>query len=170
MNTALSLAEILFTFSSSFLQLCEGQCADIECSEGMLKDPSQHRRMVERKTARLLETCMRIGALIATEERRIVEALGSYGLHLGLAYQAMDDFLDATGDESGTGKSVGLDAQNGRHTYLTLAYPSTNLLDNARGVVARHTAEALSAPENLPESESRDRLGDLARKLLDRRQ
>lgn len=34
----------------------------------------------------------------------------------------------------------------------------------------RHTAEALSALENLPESESRDRLGDLARKLLDRRQ
>jgi len=163
-----SLPEILATFSTSFLRLCEGQWADIQCSEEMLNDPSQHRWMVERKTATLLEACMRIGALIATDERRVIDALGNYGLHLGLAYQAMDDLLDATGDESGTGKSVGLDVQNGRHTYLTLAYPSTDVVANARTIVAHHTAEALSALGHLPETEARDRLGSLARTLLDR--
>jgi geranylgeranyl diphosphate synthase, type I len=164
-----SLPEILSIFSTSFLQLCEGQWADIECSEEMLNDPSQHRWMVERKTAKLLDACMRIGALIATDEQHVVDALGNYGLHLGLAYQAMDDLLDATGDESGTGKSVGLDQKNGRHTYLTLAYPATDVLANARAIVSHHTAEALSALEHLPETAARDRLAGLARRLLDRR-
>lgn len=164
-----SFKDILGIFSTCFLQMCEGQCADLECSERMLNDSAHHGWMVERKTACLVESCMRIGALIATDDRRIIDALGSYGRHLGFAYQAMDDLLDAIGDESGTGKSVGLDARNGRHTYLTLAYPSTDVHFSAQKVIARHTAEALSALDELLPSEARDRLRDLARMLLDRR-
>ena len=52
----------LATFSNCFIALCEGQCADIESHEGLVTDPSQHRWMVERKTARLAEACTRIGA------------------------------------------------------------------------------------------------------------
>jgi geranylgeranyl pyrophosphate synthase len=164
-----SLSEIILTFSSCFLALCEGQCADIECPDGTLNDPTQHKWMVERKTARLVEACTRIGALVATADRRVVDVLGKYGLHLGLAYQAMDDLLDATADEAVLGKSVGTDARNGRHTYLTLVYPAADLHSAAQSVVAHHTAEALSALDELPPSEARDRLRDLAHVLLERR-
>jgi len=165
-----STAEILSTFSTCFLQLCEGQCADIRptTKEGVSHDPSHHRWMVERKTARLLEACMRIGALVATDDRHVVDALGNFGLHLGLAYQAMDDLLDATGDESGTGKSVGMDVQNGRQTFLALAPRTSNRLTATRGIVMQHTDEALTALGAIHPSVARDRLRDLARLLLAR--
>ncbi len=170
MTKAGSTAEILSTFSTCFLQLCEGQCADIRFAnpEGASHDPLHHRWMVERKTARLVEACTRIGALVATDDRRVVDALGNFGFHLGLAYQAMDDLLDATGDESGTGKSVGMDAQNGRQTYLTLARESSNQFTATWGVVADHTTEALTALDAVPASVASDRLRDLAHLLLAR--
>jgi len=170
MTKARSTAEILSTFSLCFLQLCEGQCADIRFTntEGVSHDPSHHRWMVERKTARLLEACMRIGALVATDDRRVVDALGNFGLHLGLAYQAMDDLLDATGHESGTGKSVGMDVQNGRQTYLTLACRSSNQFTATWSVVTDHTTEALMALDAVPASIACDRLRDLAHLLLAR--
>lgn len=163
------LGEILSTFSNCFLALCEGQSADIDAPGDIVADPSHHRWMVERKTARLVEACTRIGALAGSGDRHVVDALGRYGFQLGLAYQAVDDVLDATGDEATTGKTVGLDARNGRRTYLTLAYPSADVHAEARLIITHHTAEARSALEELQPSEARDQLENLALELLRRR-
>jgi geranylgeranyl pyrophosphate synthase len=163
-----SLSSIMSVFSSSFLALCEGQCADIEGPAGELQDVTGHRWMVERKTARLVEACTTIGALVSTQEGDIVDALGRYGLHVGLAYQAMDDLLDATADEAGTGKSVRMDARNGRNTYLALVYPAPDPVAATRSIVAQHTAEAVIALDTLPPSTAREHLRELAHHLLDR--
>jgi geranylgeranyl pyrophosphate synthase len=163
-----STGEILSIFSTSFLDLCEGQCADISFPVGSLGDSSQHALMVERKTARLAEACLKIGALIGTTDRNIVDSLGAYGLHLGFAYQAMDDLLDAVGDESVTGKSTGRDAYNGRATYLTLAYPTLDRFYATRSVVAHHTKQALDSLEALPPSAATDRLAGLVQELRNR--
>jgi geranylgeranyl pyrophosphate synthase len=161
-------AEILSIFSSCFLDLCEGQCADISFPASTMGESSEHVWMVERKTARLAEACMKIGALVGTTDRSIVDSLGTYGLHLGFAYQAMDDLLDAVGDEAVTGKSTGRDAHNGRETYLTLAYPTLDRFHATRSVIALHTHQALAALDKLSPSEARERLADLARTLRDR--
>jgi geranylgeranyl diphosphate synthase, type I len=158
----------LATFSNCFIALCEGQCADIESHEGLVTDPSQHRWMVERKTARLAEACTRIGAMAGTRDTHMIDALGRFGLHLGLAYQATDDLLDATGDETVTGKSTGRDSENGRLTYLTMAYPETDRIMATRSIIADHTAQALRALLELPRSDARDRLQNIAFALLDR--
>ncbi|MCC6396815.1 MAG: polyprenyl synthetase family protein [Bacteroidetes bacterium] len=163
------MGPILSTFSNCFLALCEGQSADIETPGDVTAESSQHRWMVERKTARLVEACTRIGALAGSGDRHVVDALGRYGFQLGLAYQAVDDVLDATGDEATTGKSVGLDARNGRRTYLTLAYPSADVHAEARLIITHHTAEAMSALDALQPSEARDRLANIALALLRRR-
>lgn len=165
---SLAPAETLSVFSNCFLSLCEGQCADIDTKESMLYDPSGHHWIVERKTARLAEACMRIGALAATTDRRLIDAAARFGLHLGFAYQATDDLLDAIGNEAVMGKSTGRDAQNGRQTYLTLAYPDTDRIAATRTIIEHHTVQALAALDELPGSEARSRLHILARILLDR--
>jgi len=158
----------LSAFSSCFLALCAGQCADIESHDAVLSDVSHHYWMVERKTARLAEACTKIGAMAGTTDDSMIDALGRFGLHLGLAYQATDDLLDAVGDEATTGKSVGRDSENGRVTYLTLAYPHTDRIAATRSTVAHHTDEALRALLELPRTEARDRLQGIAQDLLGR--
>jgi len=160
---------ILETFTSCFLDLCAGQSADIRPEASSLGDAESHRWMVERKTARLVEACTRIGALLGTDDERRVNALGRFGLSLGLAYQATDDLLDAVGSEQETGKSVGTDLLNGRQTFLTLAYASTDHLAAIRSMVDSCTAGALHALNTLPECPARERLAELALALLERK-
>ncbi len=161
--------EIQRVFTTTFLNLCEGQCADIRVTESSLDETPGHSWMVERKTARLIEACTTIGGLLAPYNPNHVRALSAFGLALGLAYQATDDLLDANGNEMETGKTGGLDHRNGRQTYLTLAYPERNSAEEIRRLIRNHTAAGCRALESLPPSSSRDRLVGLAMSLLDRR-
>lgn len=157
--------EIQQVLTSAFLGLCEGQYADVTNTTGVYN----HTWMVERKTARLIEACTRIGALIAGASAHQVQALGAFGLSLGLAYQATDDLLDATASVQETGKSVGQDSRNGRMTYLSLAWPDSDRVGSIRALVEAHTTSACEALEALPASPARGRLQALAQHLLDRR-
>lgn len=158
--------EIQRVLTTAFLNLCEGQCADVCNNTGTRGEPCTHTWMVERKTARLIEACTRIGALLASASQSQVHALGAFGLSIGLAYQATDDLLDAIGDEQETGKSAGLDARNGRTTFLSLAYPDQDRVGEIRAVVAAHTRDACSALDLLPPSPARTRMAELAQSLL----
>jgi geranylgeranyl pyrophosphate synthase len=162
-------AQIQRIFTSAFLQLCEGQYADIRPVQLPLDDSLTHSWMVERKTAKLVEACTAIGGLLATDDPSAVQALSTYGLTLGLAYQASDDLLDAVGAAHETGKTPGLDHANGRQTYLTLAYPEHDRVNEVRNLVAEYTTAACRALEVLPPSAARERLEELALSMLDRR-
>lgn len=77
--------------------------------------------VIGRKTAKLFEAAGRLGAILAgaTEEMEI--ALARYGLHVGTAFQLIDDVLDYSGDPEETGKNVGDDLREGKPT-LPLIY------------------------------------------------
>jgi octaprenyl-diphosphate synthase len=68
------------------------------------------------KTARLIGATCEIGALVAGADVQARLALRNYGIHLGCAFQVIDDLLDYLGDEAKTGKSVGNDFQEGKMT------------------------------------------------------
>lgn len=162
-------AEIEQTLTSAFLGLCEGQYADVRGEHGLPGESCSHYWTVERKTARLLEACTRTGAMLADAPPKTVQALGNYGRSLGLAYQAMDDLLDVIGTADQTGKPVGLDAQNGRRTYLSLAGASMDRAQQIHAMVEGYTNEACAALDAVPFSPARSRLHDLAHNLLHRR-
>jgi len=161
---------ILETFTGCFLDLCAGQSADILPEASRSGDAESHRWMVERKTARLVEACTRIGAFLGTGDEHQVNALSRFGFSLGMAYQAADDLLDAVGNEQETGKSVGTDLVNGRQTFLTLAYPSTDRPTAIRTTVEAYTTGALHSLNTLPDSPARERLAQLALALIERKQ
>ncbi len=74
-------------------------------------------RVVEGKTASVFRWAMSAGALAGGLEGEQRAALSDYGLHLGVAFQAIDDLLDLTGDAATTGKELFTDLREGKMTY-----------------------------------------------------
>ncbi|UJR85065.1 polyprenyl synthetase family protein [Sandaracinus amylolyticus] len=74
-------------------------------------------RVVEGKTAALFRWAMFAGARAGGLDERGVSALEEYGLHLGVAFQAIDDLLDLSGDQRATGKALFTDLREGKMTY-----------------------------------------------------
>ncbi|MBW2261082.1 MAG: polyprenyl synthetase family protein [Deltaproteobacteria bacterium] len=72
------------------------------------------------KTGALLRACVRMGALIGGASERDVARMDRYGMLLGLAFQVVDDCLDATGDLATLGKDPGSDREAGKVTYVDI--------------------------------------------------
>jgi octaprenyl-diphosphate synthase len=72
--------------------------------------------IIQRKTAKLFEIAAELGAILSSDAKQDIMALHDYGLHLGLAYQLIDDALDYSQTTDHTGKNVGQDIAEGKTT------------------------------------------------------
>ena len=81
-------------------------------------DTSEERyiEVIHCKTAKLFEAATRLGALLAGREAREQMAMARYGMHLGTAFQLIDDVLDYTSSSDDMGKNVGDDLAEGKPT------------------------------------------------------
>lgn len=81
-------------------------------------DVDEHRyvEVIIRKTATLFAAATQLAAVLEGQSDEMEEALTAYGLHLGTAFQLIDDVLDYNGDEAHTGKHVGDDLAEGKPT------------------------------------------------------
>jgi len=77
---------------------------------------AQYLEVIRRKTAKLFEAATQLGAILADKDGKIESAIASYGLHLGNAFQIMDDMLDYTADADELGKNLGDDLAEGKPT------------------------------------------------------
>lgn len=85
------------------------------------------------KTGLLIAASCEVGALHGGGDRQSVQALREYGVHLGCAYQIVDDLLDYQGDSEKTGKAVGNDLAEGKMTLpLILTINKANDMDRSR--------------------------------------
>nr|WP_281269956.1 octaprenyl diphosphate synthase [Crenobacter cavernae] len=84
-------------------------------------DEAAYLQVIQYKTAKLFEAAARVGALIAGATPEQEQALADYGMHLGTAFQIIDDVLDYSGDAETIGKSLGDDLAEGKPT-LPLIY------------------------------------------------
>ena len=90
-------------------------CHDPEVTE------ENYLRVIYSKTAKLFEAAARLGAVISDQPPAIEAAMAKYGMHLGTAFQLVDDMLDYTADSQILGKNVGDDLAEGKPT-LPLLY------------------------------------------------
>jgi len=97
------------------------------------------------KTAALLEASLVMGGLVGGADEPALTTLRAAGRHLGLAFQIIDDVLDATADSTTLGKTAGNDARAGKTTYVSL-----HGLDTARRMAGEQTDAALTALRALP--------------------
>ena len=72
--------------------------------------------IIEGKTARPFEAGARVGSYLADASPAVMEAMGSYGMNIGIAFQIVDDILDIIGEEKTLGKPHGIDIVDGKPT------------------------------------------------------
>lgn len=106
------------------------------------------------KTAKLFEAATQLGAVLAESAPNVEEAMASYGMHLGIAFQLVDDVLDYTADAAELGKNAGDDLAEGKPT-LPVIY-AMQLGDELtrrklRAALTSGAAPDSSVIENLPE-------------------
>ncbi len=84
-------------------------------------DEDRYLQVIRYKTAKLFEAAAQLGAIVAKVDPAIEQAMAVYGMHLGTAFQLVDDVLDYSGEEAETGKHLGDDLAEGKPT-LPLIY------------------------------------------------
>lgn len=120
-------------------KLIAGQVADLE-AEGKNVKRGQLQFIHENKTAAILQSSVRLGAMSANADSRKLSAIARFGQRLGLAFQIIDDILDVTQTSEVLGKSAGKDVAAKKATY-----PAVIGLEESRAEAGRLTREAHSA-------------------------
>jgi geranylgeranyl diphosphate synthase type II len=120
-------------------KLIAGQVADLE-AEGKDADRAQLRYIHENKTAAILSTSVRLGAMSANANSKQLSAITKFGQALGLAFQVIDDILDVTQTSEKLGKSAGKDLAARKATY-----PAVIGLEESRAEAKRLTRKAHAA-------------------------
>ena len=105
--------------ASGSLGMAGGQAIDLE-SVGQKIDLNALKQMHAMKTGALLSCAVRMGAIAAELDTTALAQLTQYSTALGLAFQVVDDVLDATADSQTLGKTAGKDAADDKPTYVTL--------------------------------------------------
>ena len=95
------------------LQLLNCHNADVEVDDYL--------QVIRFKTAKLFEAATRLGGILAGASPEVEEGLAAFGMHIGTAFQLVDDVLDYSGEEADTGKHIGDDLAEGKPT-LPLIY------------------------------------------------
>ncbi len=113
--------EVMQILSDATNTIAEGEVLQLlNCHDPDI-DEESYLRVIRYKTAKLFEAAGRLGAVIGGGTQAQKEALANYGMHLGTAFQLIDDVLDYSGDFLKTGKNIGDDLAEGKPT-LPLLY------------------------------------------------
>lgn len=137
-----------------------GQHIDIQATNSDMSLP-QLQHMHALKTGALIRAALALGGIAAGADKQQLAALDAYGMHIGLAFQVVDDILDVEGDTQTLGKTGGKDGVANKPTYVKLLG-----LDGAKAEAQRLLAEALEALGGF--GESADLLRELARYIVAR--
>jgi len=141
--------------------LIGGQVEDLE-SEGRAVDAPTLERLHRAKTGALLSACVRGGAILGGAGEEDLAHLTRYASAIGLAFQVVDDVLDATEAASRLGKTAGKDEAAHKATYV-----SVHGLERARRLAAELGEEARQALRPLGDRGAL--LAEIARLIVDRR-
>jgi geranylgeranyl diphosphate synthase type II len=136
-DMSILLGEIAVAAGSQ--RLIAGQVADLE-AEGRDVSREQLRYIHENKTAAMLTSSVRLGAMSANADARKLRAITNFGRGLGLAFQVIDDILDVTQTSEILGKSAGKDVAAKKATY-----PAVIGLEKSRAEARRLTRQAHNA-------------------------
>jgi heptaprenyl diphosphate synthase len=114
-------AEAVELIARTYATLCEGQVLELELEGDLDHGPEEYFSVIGGKTASLIRTAARLGAITSGADRDAVEAISEWAWEMGVVFQMADDVLDFVADESFLGKPAGSDIGEGTYT-LPLLY------------------------------------------------
>ena len=116
---------IMRVLSAATNVIAEGEVLQLMNCHDADVDEARYLQVIRYKTAKLFEAAMQLGAIIGGASPELEARMSGYGMHLGTAFQLIDDVLDYSGAEAETGKHLGDDLAEGKPT-LPLIYVMQN--------------------------------------------
>jgi octaprenyl-diphosphate synthase len=123
--------------SQTAARICEGEVLQFQMATLETWSLDEYRRVIEGKTATLLATASVGPALLAEASPTAVDALDTFGMAYGRAFQMQDDRLDLLGDAATLGKPVGGDLREGKATHPVLVLLEQGV-EEAAAILRRH--------------------------------
>jgi octaprenyl-diphosphate synthase len=107
---------VMNIFSNATNLIAEGEILQlVNCNDPNTTE-SAYYEVIQRKTGKLFEVGSQMGPAISTASSHLFDAMQKYGMHLGIAYQLIDDALDYKASAEQTGKNIGTDLAEGKPT------------------------------------------------------
>ena len=114
------LADVLRLFTTTALEIGEGQQYDMEFETRDDVREEEYIEMIRLKTSVLLACALKIGAILADAPAEDADCLYKFGEQIGLAFQLQDDYLDVYGDSKVFGKKIGGDITSNKKTFMLI--------------------------------------------------
>ena len=113
--------QVMEILSHSTNTIAEGEVLQLlNCNDASTTE-ARYIEVIHYKTAKLFESASQLGAVIAQQDEATEQAMAKFGMHLGTAFQLIDDVLDYSASSEDMGKNVGDDLAEGKPT-LPLIY------------------------------------------------
>lgn len=121
MMVAVDNMRVMQVLSDATNVIAEGEVLQLMNCHDADVDEARYMQVIHYKTAKLFEAAAQLGAILGGAEPALESSMAAYGMHLGTAFQLIDDVLDYSGQEVDTGKHLGDDLAEGKPT-LPLIY------------------------------------------------
>lgn len=121
MMVAVNSMRVMQVLSDATNVIAEGEVLQLMNCHDADVDEARYMQVINYKTAKLFEAAAQLGAILGEASPAMEKAMAAYGMHLGTAFQLIDDVLDYSGQEADTGKHLGDDLAEGKPT-LPLIY------------------------------------------------
>lgn len=112
--------EFLKTTSEAVKRMSEGELLQIQKARNFDATEETYFKVISDKTASLIKTCCKLGALSTTNDADKIKRMSSFGENIGVAFQLRDDLLDYTGRKKLLGKETGNDLKEKKFTLPLL--------------------------------------------------
>ena len=123
--------QVLDSISYATKTMSEGEVLQLLRTGDPDVTEDEYYEVIEAKTAALISSATRIGAILGGVSEEKEEALAGFGLDIGYAFQLLDDTLDYTAQESKLGKALGKDLGEGKITLPLIHLISMSTLDES---------------------------------------
>lgn len=123
--------------AATYAELVEGQTRELQLTDDLAHSLEDYQDVIAGKTASLIRTSARLGAMAADADDQTVEALSTWAWELGMVFQIADDALDLVADEETIGKPAGSDIREG-----TFTGPVLRAVDGPNGPRVRELLES----------------------------
>ena len=138
---------VMQTLADATNTIAEGEVLQLLNCHDADVDADNYMRVIHCKTAKLFEAAMRLGAILGKAGAADEQAVAEYGMHLGTAFQLVDDVLDYSADELQTGKHLGDDLAEGKPTLpliYAMQHGSAEQAAAVRGAIEQGDVEKFS--------------------------
>jgi octaprenyl-diphosphate synthase len=155
MMVDVGIMRVMDVLSHATNRIAEGEVLQLLNSHDPDTDEARYMEVIKRKTATLFEAGSRLGALLAEVPKTLEDRVADFGMHLGIAFQLVDDALDYDADSETIGKHIGDDLEEGKPTLPVI-----------RAMVAGSDAQRSMLRKAIEEG-GRERIDDVVAAIVD---